>query len=175
MVGKIRWYGRVLGNHHLGAGESRGVDLLKGANMAFRRDALRDVRLDPALRGSGAQVHWEVDLCLAVRNAGWRLVYDPAVAVDHYPAERFDEDQRNARPDVALQNEVFNLTYVLLRRLSGWRRLLVLGYGVVVGTREAPGLVVALEQALRRSRAAPSLRACERARFEALRAHLRRN
>ncbi|RAG65491.1 hypothetical protein DN536_36710, partial [Burkholderia multivorans] len=33
-------------------------------------------------------------------RAGWKLMYDPAIAVDHYPAERFDDDRRDARSAV---------------------------------------------------------------------------
>lgn len=94
VVAKLYAYGRLTGSQHLGTGGPREVDVLKGANMAFRRTALAGLRLDERLRGSGAQMHWELALGLAVKRAGWRLIYDPAVAVDHYPAERFDEDQR---------------------------------------------------------------------------------
>jgi len=173
-VGRVRWFGRVIGNHHLGVGPARDVDLLKGVNMAFRGEALRGLQIAEGLRGSSTQVHWEVDLCLTVKAAGWRLVYDPAIAVDHYPAQRFDEDQREARPVTALRNEVFNLTYVLLSRLSPWRGLVVLLYGLLVGTREAPGLLTALERTVRGPRALAAFRACERARIAALGAHLRR-
>ncbi len=172
-VGKIRWYGRVIGNHHLGVGDARQVDLLKGVNMAFRRDAVRGIRIAEALRGGGAQVHSDMDLCLAVKSAGWRLVYDPAIAVDHYPARRFDEDQRENRPLAALQNEVYNETYVLARRLSLRSAVLPLLYGLVVGRRQAPGLVVALERLARGERSGAALLACTRGRIEALAAALR--
>jgi GT2 family glycosyltransferase len=174
-VGKVRWFGRVVGNHHLGVGPARDVDVLKGANMAFRREALRGVTIDPGLRGAGAQVHWEIDLCLGVKRAGWRLVYDPAIAVDHFPADRLDEDQRTGRPVVALENEVYNETYVLLRRLPRWRGALALGYGLLVGTRLAPGLVTAIERRARGERVPARLAACQRARVQALRARARRN
>ena len=172
-VGMVRWFGRVVGNHHLGVGPAREVDLLKGVNMAFRREALDGLRIADRLRGSGIQVHWEADLCLAVKAGGWRLVYDPAIAVEHYPAQRFDEDQRARRPVSALRNEVFNLTYVLLVRLPLWRAALAFAYGLVVGTREAPGLVTAVERRAHGHRLATALRACEGARIDALRARLR--
>jgi len=35
VVGRIQWYGRMIGNHHLGFGDIREVDFLKGANMSF--------------------------------------------------------------------------------------------------------------------------------------------
>ena len=90
-VGEIQWFGRQIGNHHLGNGPARDVEVLKGVNMSFRSDAIRGVHFDERLRGSGAQVHNELLFCFAVSRGGWRLVYDPAVAVDHFPAERFDD------------------------------------------------------------------------------------
>jgi GT2 family glycosyltransferase len=167
-VGKIRWYGRVIGNHHLGVGEARPVDLLKGANMAFRHEALKGVSLAEGLRGGGAQVHFEMDLSLAIKRAGWRLLYDPAIAVDHYPARRFDEDQREGRSRVALQNEIYNSTYVLASRLPLRRAALPLVYALLVGTRQAPGPLVALEQAARGRRPRARVRDCMRPRVEAL-------
>ena len=35
-VGRVQWFGRVIGNHHLGAGPPRDVDVLKGVCCAFR-------------------------------------------------------------------------------------------------------------------------------------------
>lgn len=177
VVGWLAAYGRHIGNHHLGAGGPREVDVLKGVNMAFRRGALEGRRLDPRLRGSGAQVHWELALCLAAKRAGWKLLYDPAVAVDHYPAERFDQDGRTDTPSLpALADEVHNETYALLRWLPWWRKAAALAYGVGVGSRRAPGLVTAAEQWLRdgdRAALGARLVACERARLAGLRTSVR--
>ncbi|RMF68041.1 MAG: glycosyltransferase, partial [Cyanobacteria bacterium J069] len=90
-VGKLQWFGRPIGNHHLGLGAARPVDFLKGVNMSVRRAAIAHRRFDTRMRGTGAQVHFELAFSLALRRAGWTLVYDPAVLVDHYPAPRFDE------------------------------------------------------------------------------------
>lgn len=167
-VGEVRWFGRVVGNHHLGAGPAREVDLLKGVNMAFRREALRRVRIDGRLRGHGSQVHTEVDLCLAVKRAGWRLVYDPAIAVDHFPAARPAGDHRHESSLARLADEVHNETYCLLKWLPWRGKAAVLAYGLVVGTRRAPGLATAIEQTLRGRRTGAALAACTRARLEAL-------
>ena len=113
-------------------------------------------------------MHWEIDLCLRVVSGGWDLLYDPAIVVDHYPAQRFGEDQRVGRPLPALQNEVYNETRALLRNLPAWRGAITLCYGVAIGTRLAPGLVTALERRLRGERVGPRLAAAERARLEAL-------
>jgi cellulose synthase/poly-beta-1,6-N-acetylglucosamine synthase-like glycosyltransferase len=140
VVGKVRWFGRVIGNHHLGSGGPREVDVLKGVNCAYRRTLIRRVGLDQHLRGTGAQVHWELSLGLRLRRAGWKLIYDPAVAVDHYPARRFDDDQRNRQSRRAFWNEVYNEAYVLLACLPAWQKAPAMIYGLTIGTRRAPGV-----------------------------------
>ncbi|MDQ1910405.1 glycosyltransferase [Paenibacillus sp. GD4] len=139
VVGKIQWFGRVIGNHHLGAGSAREVDLLKGANMTYRRSAIRQLQFDSLLKGSGAQVYNDMDFSMAVKKAGWRLVYDPQVAIDHYPAQRFDEDLRNSFNPLAGSNAVHNETYVLLKHLAAWQRLIFLLWAVCIGSSSSPG------------------------------------
>jgi cellulose synthase/poly-beta-1,6-N-acetylglucosamine synthase-like glycosyltransferase len=139
VVGKVQWFGRMIGNHHLGIGAAREVDILKGVNMSFRRTAIATLRFEERLRGTGAQVHNEVAFCLALKKAGWKLIYDPAIAVDHYPAERFDEDRRNRFNSIALSNAVHNQTLALLNYLPPVRRTAFLLWAILVGTREAMG------------------------------------
>ena len=141
VVGQVQWFGRVIGEHHLGAGEAREVDVLKGVNMSFRRSAIGQMHFDPRMRGTGAQVHFELAFSLALKRAGWKLIYDPKVAVNHYPAQRFDEDQRNRFNDLALLNAIHNETLVLLEHLPPTRRAVFLLWAVLVGTRESLGLV----------------------------------
>jgi GT2 family glycosyltransferase len=175
-VGRVRPYGRVVGNHHLGAGPPRAVDVLKGVNLSMRRHAVPESALDARLRGDGAQVHWELALCLALRGAGWTLVYDPAVGVDHFPARRFGVDQRERRPLRALADEVHNQTYALLRWLPPWQKPLALASGLLVGTRRAPGLLMFLERLPReadRRALGRRLRVALRARCAGLRTALR--
>ena len=145
-VGRITRLGGMVGNHHLGAGRARDVDVLKGVNIAFRREALA---LPRRLRGGGAQVHWEVATSQWARARGWRLVYDPSIAVDHRPASRFDADQRDAPTATALSDAAFNYERGLLaaRPELYWRRAL---YGTIVGQRDNPGLLRAAAAALSR-------------------------
>lgn len=140
-VGKLQWFGRAIGNHHLGVGESREVDILKGANMSFHRNAIAELRFDKRLRGTGAQVHNELMFCLAVKNRGWKLIYDPKVAVDHYCGKRFDEDQRQQFNAQALSNMVHNETLALLEYLSPPQRFAFLLWAVFIGTRGAFGFI----------------------------------
>ena len=139
VVGRVQWFGRVTGNHHLGVGVPREVDILKGVNMSYRRSAIKGRRFDERLRGIGAQVHNDMAFSLALRRAGWKLIYDPKVAVNHYPAQRFDEDQRNRFNDIALINAVHNETLVLLENLPSTRRTAFVIWATFVGTRDAPG------------------------------------
>jgi glycosyltransferase involved in cell wall biosynthesis len=142
-VGRVRWYGRITGDHHLGVGPPRVVEVLKGVNMSFRVSALGDLRPDPLLQGHGAQVHFELGLCLAVSRRGWKVLYDPAVAVRHYPAQRFDEDTRGAPSYRAISHAAHNELYLLMRWLPAWRKPFALSYALLVGgSRGSPGFAI---------------------------------
>lgn len=143
IVGKIQWHGRVIGNHHLGVGGPREVDILKGANCAYRAAPLQEIGFETRLRGDGAQVHWELALGLAMRRAGWTLIYDPAIALDHFIARRFDDDanHRGYFSASGLANSVYNETLILLTFLPPLRRTAFLLWAFAVGTWGEPGLL----------------------------------
>jgi cellulose synthase/poly-beta-1,6-N-acetylglucosamine synthase-like glycosyltransferase len=140
-VGKISWFGRAVGNHHIGFGAARAVDVLKGANMSYRRTAIEGLQFDNRLRGSGAQVHNDLGFSLTVKKRNWKLIYDPAVAIDHYPAQRFDEDQRNAFNAIAWANRSHNETVALLNHLPLPQQIVYAIWAVLIGTREVFGFV----------------------------------
>jgi glycosyltransferase involved in cell wall biosynthesis len=140
-VGKVPAYGKHVGNHHLGFGSPRDVDMLKGVNGSYRTHAIAPIGFDTRLRGTGAQVHWEMSLGIALRRAGWRLVYDPQVAVDHFLARRFDEDQRDAFNSLAMQNAAYNEALIRLDHASPLERIAFLAWALLVGTRASPGVV----------------------------------
>jgi cellulose synthase/poly-beta-1,6-N-acetylglucosamine synthase-like glycosyltransferase len=141
VVGRLQWFGRSIGNHHLGAGEAREVHFLKGANMSYRRAAIGPLRFDTRLRGSGAQVCNDMAFSLSVRRRGWKLIYDPEAAVDHFPAERFDEDRRGSVSGLACENAAFNYALVVSEAVGPLRASIFLIWAVTVGTRGAPGLL----------------------------------
>jgi cellulose synthase/poly-beta-1,6-N-acetylglucosamine synthase-like glycosyltransferase len=144
IVGKVSWFGRTTGNHHLGVGGPRFVEILKGANMSYRRAAIGSQRFDTRLRGAGAQVNNDLAFSLSMAKTEWKLVYDPEVAVDHYPSVRFDEDQRQAFNPAAVSNAAHNETLSMLNYLSPPRRIAYLVWAFFVGTRVLPGLVQVL-------------------------------
>jgi glycosyltransferase involved in cell wall biosynthesis len=136
-VGRIRWFGRHVGNHHAEA-PAQDVQFLKGANMAFRRNALHG--FDTRLRGAGAQVCNDLQASLGVWRRGRRVVWDPMVRVEHYPAARPDGDSRDRRSREAIVAHHHNDVYVLLRELPAWNKVTALLYRLFVGTRAAPGV-----------------------------------
>jgi cellulose synthase/poly-beta-1,6-N-acetylglucosamine synthase-like glycosyltransferase len=168
VVGQVQATGRVVGNHHLGRGPIRPVDVLKGANMAFRREALADA-FDAPLVGDGAQVHNDLTISLAVAAAGWELRYDPAVLVDHHPADRASGVAREPTPEQAYES-ARNQT-AAFRRYAPRRRLVSSAvWGWTVGTRTAPGLVHAARGVARRDGdVARRWWAATRGRFDAFR------
>ncbi|MEL6494692.1 MAG: glycosyltransferase [Cyanobacteria bacterium J06623_7] len=141
LVGKVQLCGRTIGRHHLGIGEPREVEILKGANMSYRRAAVGDLRFDTRLLGTGAEVHNDLAFSLSVKKSGWKLIYDPAVEIDHYHGQRFDEDRRGEFNRTAWYNEVYNETLVLLDYLPAWRRVVFAAWTILVGTRKGYGLV----------------------------------
>ncbi|SOE72025.1 Glycosyltransferase, GT2 family [Burkholderia sp. OK233] len=157
-VGLVRWYGRTIGNHHIGHGAARDVQVLKGVNMAFRREAIGTVRFDERLRGTGAQVHCEMGFSLEVKRCGWTLIYDPSLLVDHFPAQRSDEDQRFTFNDAAFYNASFNLRLIMCEYLTPPGRWAFVVYSTLIGNRADPGFLRALSLAFERGGVALALR-----------------
>jgi len=140
LVGRISWFGRVAGNHHLGAGPAREVDVLKGVNFSFRTAPIREIGFATGLRGDGAQVHCDMQICFAMRRAGWRLLYDPEVAVDHFPGLRDGRARdRLARPETSF-DMAYNYQMAIAAVGDGWRRLMMRLWSAAIGTRAVPGL-----------------------------------
>ena len=141
-VGRILPFGRLVGNHHSGSGPARQVDHLKGVNMSWRTAALQGRKFDSSLRGTGAQVYFELAFSLDVQRSGWRIVYDPSLQVHHFLAKRFDHDVRGNPDLLALENAAFNL-YVSLRRYMrrGMRRQVTLFWVHTIGGFGHPGLL----------------------------------
>ena len=152
VVGTVDWLGRVTGNHHAGVGPARDVDVLKGVNLAVRRELLQRVRFDERLLGVGTQSHWELALCLTLRRKGYRIVYDPAIAVDHFPQPRID-DTRQLGPS-ELRDAVHNETLAVLEYLPPWRRPFHLAWVTLVGTGVTPGIAQLVRLAPKGPRAA---------------------
>jgi GT2 family glycosyltransferase len=148
IVGKLTWYGNPIGNHHLGFGSIREVDFLKGANMSFRTEAVGDVRFDSRLKGTGAQPSEDGTFSVAVRNQGWKIAYDPAAIVEHFPAERSD-----VRHYVGVQavsdpkpywEFCYNQVVMVWYAMTPVGRVIFFCWSCLVGSGVFPGLVQAI-------------------------------
>jgi len=149
-VGVLDWYGRNHGNFHRGKGPPREVRSLKGVNMAYRRAAIGKLRFDERLLGSGAQVANEALFSGAIRLAGWKLIYDPAIQVDHIVGERPRDQERNRMDGNVLREMMHNHTLGLLEHDGAWTIFSSLAYSVLIGSWNAPGIGSALRLVYRR-------------------------
>ncbi len=143
-VGITAWYGRNYGNFHCGKGPPRQVRSLKGVNMAYRKAAIGNLRFDDRLLGSGAQVANEALFSGAIRLAGWKLIYDPAIQVDHIVGERPRDQERNRMDGNVLREMMHNHTLGLLEHDGAWTIFSSLAYSLLVGSWNAPGVAAAL-------------------------------
>jgi cellulose synthase/poly-beta-1,6-N-acetylglucosamine synthase-like glycosyltransferase len=170
LVGIVQWFGRIVHNHHLGTRIAPNIDILKGVNMSFRAAAIGGLRFDKDLRGEGAQVCLDMAFSLAVQKRKWRLLFDPEVIVDHFPAPRFDPDQRTAPSLQAIENSSYNLFLTLRRHMKpGWRRRMALCWAYWIGIERAPGFIRGLVSSLRGDKAGIAMRAAARRAWNAAR------
>ena len=169
-VGKVTWYGKLIGNHHRGKGKARGVDVLKGVNCAYRSSVLKSIGFDKNLLGNGAQVHWELSLGMQLRKSGFKLIYDPNILVDHYVSIRHDEDKRDGFNEVPFYNSIFNETLSIYPNIAGLRRFIFVIWMFVVGHRAAPGFMqlIRLKYILCDKNAGRKFRICAHARYDGL-------
>jgi glycosyltransferase involved in cell wall biosynthesis len=171
-VGRLTWYGRLVGNHHLDyEGPPLVVDHLKGANMSFRRALLRP--FDERMSGGSSCLN-DTDASLHVRSQGFRLIYDPAVVVDHYPASRFDTSTRVKCDPGLVYSDSHNWVYCLLKHARPWQRLVAVAYALLVGGGTRLGLAKWLVALPRGPRAASvQLWASTRGKLAGVRTYLR--
>lgn len=146
VVGRVLWYGRAVGNHHL-QGHLQQVHFLKGANMALRRESVWP--FEERLRGPGAQVCNDMEATLSLHTRGWPVLYDPEIQVDHYPADRPAGDTRASTSLASVADSEHNELFTLLRWVPPWQKPVCLAYALLIGKRSAPGLIYAVWAVLR--------------------------
>lgn len=126
-AGRILWYGRILGDHHKRVPGIRNADALKGCNMAYRRELVTG--FDEGILGHAH--YYEMDLCFAVKRAGYAVLYDGDLVVDHYVnAPRFlaaSAGGRDIDPDWYFYMH-HNRVYVMMKNLPPVRSAVFLAY-----------------------------------------------
>ena len=81
VIGKIRWWDTHLIDNFDAAGRAY-IDHVQGCNMSFRKEALVKVGGFDERFGGSAHLE-ETDLCLRIRKAGYKIVFDPAAELIH--------------------------------------------------------------------------------------------
>jgi GT2 family glycosyltransferase len=141
-AGRIRWYGKHIGNiGALDVSQPIDVDAVVECNWAWRTDMLRRLCFDPALDFDDASMYG-LDLCLQVKERGYRVIYQPAARVLHHEAPRDPSLDRGDRTRRVLSYSR-NYTYIALRRFRGLRRRVFPLWWWLVGERGSYGLAKA--------------------------------
>jgi GT2 family glycosyltransferase len=154
-VGRVTWYGRIIGRHWLSTDYSGDVEWLTGANMALRRE-LAHFNQDLLPASTGLVFGVEQDACLTIRRLGYRVVFTPAALIDHYTTSFRDKDLGSRAVGADVSALAADWQYVLLKFLSRPGRLAFRLYGFGLGSASAPGPGRAVAELLRspaRSRA----------------------
>ncbi|MDQ3991807.1 MAG: glycosyltransferase, partial [Actinomycetota bacterium] len=146
VVGKVTWYGRVIGNHDRQTDHYGDVDILPGANVAYRRPLARH---EPRLLHSsgGLALANELDACLTVKRLGYRVLFSPWAVVDHYTTSYRDPELGSRVSGTDVFTSAANYSFALLRFLPPWRRVAFRIYGYLVGSAMQPGPVRAVLEA----------------------------
>jgi hypothetical protein len=122
--------------------------MIKGANMSFRTCAIGETRFDRRLKGKGAQGNEDMCFSIAIRNKGWRCVYDPKAIVEHYVGRG-----KEARPyglvesgadTMRFREFAYNEVVGVWDALTPLQRCAFFLWSVFVGTGVCPGLVQAM-------------------------------
>jgi GT2 family glycosyltransferase len=102
------------------------------------RVLVASLEFDPVLNFDEATMY-ELDLCLQAKERGFRVIYEPRALVYHHTAPRAPELDRQEH-GYRLYCYCRNYTYIILKRLSFWRRVVFLGWYFLIGERDAWGL-----------------------------------
>jgi GT2 family glycosyltransferase len=118
----------------------------RGANMAIRRQVVPQLEFDLRLNvGSGR--FYENDLCWQAREAGWRVLYDPTVVVDHFPDPAGHRDGK-----AAVAHHAFtvghNWTLIALKHLDTPTRMAFVPHWFLWGSSTSPGPIRWLGQGI---------------------------
>jgi len=93
-IGKLHANGQIVHNFAANPGKVIDVDIIIGCNMSFRRDVLGQLGGFREYYGGSGSCE-DTDICLRVKQLGYRLQFSPAACVEHVGApqskgRRFD-------------------------------------------------------------------------------------
>jgi GT2 family glycosyltransferase len=144
-IGKLTWYGKLHGNMHDQVDDwiskpPLDVDHLVGYNLSVRRAAFDRFE-------SGLKAYWqlfELDLCLQVKARGYRVVFDFANHLDHYPTNTAFTSGRHGDLQIKIFNGAYNHAFIIAKHSPRTLMIVRLLYIFCVGIMSAPGLLATL-------------------------------
>jgi len=130
----MTWFGKRITNTTKIPRAVQEVDLLRGTNMSFRRGLLTgfDEHLLPYWR------RFEDDVCLLIKEKGYKLICDPALIVCHSETATCAGAGRDNTPET-ITGLHHNSIYVKLKHLKGIRKIAAVLYEFVWGDVTSPG------------------------------------
>ena len=139
------WDGRLIGNHHCGSVLSPvKVDVLKGVNLSFRRQAFPSLQIDTALESFGAEVCWEIDICLSIKRNGYIVLYDNDNFVYHYASRRSPNDSRMDLYSESKNYRAYNQAFITAKYRPFFEVLFALLRAIFIGSKIQPGILYAI-------------------------------
>lgn len=166
-IERFFWFGAVTGNESSIPPTNKilEVDHLRGANMAFRRYekplVLRHLK--------GDVFRFELDICLSLRESGYRILFDPSLLVIHAEATRSSGFERKGTTQ-SCYDRAYNNTFVILKHTSSLRGAICFLFSLLIGDGATPGVVLWAILSFRNPRIMPgNLSASMRGRLDAVR------
>ena len=134
-IGRISWYGKIIGNHHHAIDKEQKAFHLKGCNMSYRRKLLSLLDEKLSANRQMAEPYWEIELGFMMSRRGYATIYDPDIIVKHYPA--ISDEDWGRRRSVSIHNE----TYILLKYFSVLRKFIYILYIFLIGHESNLGFI----------------------------------
>lgn len=142
-VGCYSWSGKFHATHHCPIdAEFVRSDVIKGVNMTYRRELIRDVRIGDGLRSAtGTLMGFEQGICYLVHRSEHQIHFLRDAWIKHHCAPRKTNDnRRDMRSPHALET-TFNNTYSLWRYQATRVALPCQVREFIIGSKKVPGLL----------------------------------
>jgi glycosyltransferase involved in cell wall biosynthesis len=141
-LGKLRFYGRMIGNlfDHPPEWSARPlieVDHLAAGNMSLRRSAFSNFE-------AGLKPYWqafELDVCLEAKARGFRVMFDCGNSIDHHPTNTLFQQDRIGDLELKVLNAAYNHAFVLSKHSLQPTRAVRILYLLCAGSAAVPGLI----------------------------------
>ncbi|MFT5250260.1 MAG: glycosyltransferase involved in cell wall biosynthesis [bacterium] len=140
-VGVFHWNGMV-GNHHFGVIDSPAiVDVLKGVNFSFRREAVKELSIDQFLEFKGAEQCSEIDLAQKIQANGYKIIYDNENFLFHYIGKRQPYDVRKDVFSELNYYNTLNINYVYAKFRPLYEIFFIVINQFFIGSKVRPGVI----------------------------------